>query len=126
MHSWGVATPEMYMGTRLTGYPDGPYACFSARAFFCPDFCTCSSQATRSTTESSAWRAISACSSRRTRSLLSTWTSVSVTSFDSARWARHIRAWRKQKREVFVYFDNDQKSAAPADALRLKSMLKES
>ncbi len=40
-------------------------------------------------------------------------------------WARHIRAWRKQKREVFVYFDNDQKSAAPADALRLERMLKE-
>jgi uncharacterized protein YecE (DUF72 family) len=44
---------------------------------------------------------------------------------DLREWARHIRLWRKQKREVFVYFDNDQKSAAPADALRLKSMLEE-
>jgi uncharacterized protein YecE (DUF72 family) len=42
---------------------------------------------------------------------------------DLREWARHIRTWRKQRREVFVYFDNDQKSAAPADALRLKSML---
>ena len=39
-------------------------------------------------------------------------------------WTGHIAAWRKQRREVFVYFDNDQKSAAPADALRLKTMLK--
>jgi len=34
-------------------------------------------------------------------------------------WARHIRTWRRQRREVFVYFDNDQKSAAPTDARRL-------
>ncbi len=39
-------------------------------------------------------------------------------------WTRHIAQWRKQRREVFVYFDNDQKSAAPADALRLGTMLK--
>jgi uncharacterized protein YecE (DUF72 family) len=34
-------------------------------------------------------------------------------------WARHIKTWRRQRREVFVYFDNDQKSAAPIDARRL-------
>ena len=34
-------------------------------------------------------------------------------------WARHIGNWRRQRRTVFVYFDNDQKSAAPADARRL-------
>ena len=36
-------------------------------------------------------------------------------------WAQRIRGWRR--RDVFVYFDNDQKSAAPADAMRLKSLL---
>ncbi|WP_210188829.1 DUF72 domain-containing protein [Hyphomicrobium sp. CS1BSMeth3] len=38
-------------------------------------------------------------------------------------WADHIRRWRRRGREVFVYFDNDQKSAAPKDARRLLSML---
>jgi uncharacterized protein YecE (DUF72 family) len=40
-----------------------------------------------------------------------------------ADWAKRIRSWKKQGCDVFVYFDNDQKSAAPADALRLKSLL---
>ena len=39
-------------------------------------------------------------------------------------WARDIAGWRGQRRTVFVYFDNDQKSAAPADARRLMEMLK--
>jgi uncharacterized protein YecE (DUF72 family) len=38
-------------------------------------------------------------------------------------WARDIAKWKKQRRDVYVYFDNDQKSAAPADAARLKDML---
>jgi len=38
-------------------------------------------------------------------------------------WARHIRQWRRERRTVHVYFDNDQKSAAPLDAMRLKEML---
>jgi uncharacterized protein YecE (DUF72 family) len=38
-------------------------------------------------------------------------------------WARSIRRWRRQGRSVFCYFDNDQKSAAPRDALRLMRML---
>jgi uncharacterized protein YecE (DUF72 family) len=38
-------------------------------------------------------------------------------------WAREIRKWKRQRRTVFVYFDNDQKSAAPIDALRLKELL---
>jgi uncharacterized protein YecE (DUF72 family) len=38
-------------------------------------------------------------------------------------WARRIARWREQRRPVFVYFDNDQKSAAPADARRLVDML---
>ena len=37
-------------------------------------------------------------------------------------WAAHIRRWRKN-RDVFVYFDNDIKSAAPADAQQLIDML---
>jgi uncharacterized protein YecE (DUF72 family) len=39
-------------------------------------------------------------------------------------WADAIVGWRRQRRPVFVYFDNDQKSAAPADARRLMEMLK--
>jgi uncharacterized protein YecE (DUF72 family) len=39
-------------------------------------------------------------------------------------WAREIGSWTRAGRSVFVYFDNDQKSAAPADAKRLMQMLK--
>ncbi len=39
-------------------------------------------------------------------------------------WARHIRRCMKERRRVYCYFDNDQKSAAPADAERLMNMLK--
>jgi uncharacterized protein YecE (DUF72 family) len=38
-------------------------------------------------------------------------------------WARDIRTWREQGRTVYVYFDNDQKSAAPQDAQRLRDIL---
>lgn len=38
-------------------------------------------------------------------------------------WARDIRKWTRQRRTVFVYFDNDQKSAAPKDAQRLVELL---
>ncbi len=38
-------------------------------------------------------------------------------------WARDIRIWQRQRRDVYVYFDNDDKSAAPADAMRLKTLL---
>jgi uncharacterized protein YecE (DUF72 family) len=38
-------------------------------------------------------------------------------------WARDIRKWKRQWRTVFVYFDNDQKSAAPIDALRLRKLI---
>ena len=37
-------------------------------------------------------------------------------------WAAHIRRWRKNH-DVFVYFDNDIKSAAPADAQQLIDIL---
>src|SRR5205823_12111589 len=36
-----------------------------------------------------------------------------------ARWAAAIDEWSRDRREVFVYFDNDQKAAAPKDAQRL-------
>lgn len=39
------------------------------------------------------------------------------------RWAHAIAEWKRQRRTVYVYFDNDQKSAAPRDALRLKEMV---
>ena len=38
-------------------------------------------------------------------------------------WAKHIQRWRRE-RDVFVYFDNDIKSAAPADADQLVGLLK--
>jgi len=41
-----------------------------------------------------------------------------------ANWVKRIRSWKAQGCDVFVFFDNDQKSAAPADALKLKRMLR--
>jgi uncharacterized protein YecE (DUF72 family) len=38
-------------------------------------------------------------------------------------WARDIAKWKRQRRTVFVYFDNDQKSAAPKDAKRLMELV---
>jgi uncharacterized protein YecE (DUF72 family) len=38
-------------------------------------------------------------------------------------WARRIGCWKPQRRDAYVYFDNDQKSAAPKDARRLKALL---
>lgn len=38
-------------------------------------------------------------------------------------WAKRVRGWKAHGHDVFVFFDNDQKSAAPIDALRLKRML---
>jgi uncharacterized protein YecE (DUF72 family) len=40
-------------------------------------------------------------------------------------WAGLIRSWRKRRRPVYVFFDNDQKSAAPQDAERLLTLLGE-
>ena len=40
------------------------------------------------------------------------------------RWADSIAAWRQQRRSVLVYFDNDQKAAAPKDARRLINLLR--
>jgi uncharacterized protein YecE (DUF72 family) len=39
------------------------------------------------------------------------------------RWARDIERWRGERRRIYVYFDNDQKSAAPADAAQLRTLL---
>jgi uncharacterized protein YecE (DUF72 family) len=38
-------------------------------------------------------------------------------------WAATIARWKRKKLEVFCYFDNDQKSAAPKDAKRLMDLL---
>ena len=40
-----------------------------------------------------------------------------------SKWATRIRSWKRQGCDVFVYFDNDQKSAAPTDALKLQRLL---
>jgi uncharacterized protein YecE (DUF72 family) len=37
-------------------------------------------------------------------------------------WARHIARWRAEGRDVYAYFDNDIKSAAPFDAETLKGL----
>jgi uncharacterized protein YecE (DUF72 family) len=39
------------------------------------------------------------------------------------KWSRSLDQWRAQGRTVHVYFDNDQKSAAPKDAQRLSAIL---
>ena len=39
------------------------------------------------------------------------------------RWADAIATWRTHKRNVLVYFDNDQKAAAPIDAQRLIDLI---
>jgi uncharacterized protein YecE (DUF72 family) len=38
-------------------------------------------------------------------------------------WARHIARWHRERRTIYCYFDNDQKSAAPKDALVLREMV---
>jgi uncharacterized protein YecE (DUF72 family) len=40
-----------------------------------------------------------------------------------AAWARRIRGWAKEGRDVYVYFDNDVKVKAPYDALNLMKKL---
>ncbi|WP_338310588.1 DUF72 domain-containing protein, partial [Bradyrhizobium ottawaense] len=40
-----------------------------------------------------------------------------------AQCAKRIKSWKRQGCDVYVYFDNDQKSAAPADAKALKQLL---
>jgi uncharacterized protein YecE (DUF72 family) len=38
-------------------------------------------------------------------------------------WARRMLAWSKAGKDVYCYFDNDEKAYAPHDALRLKAMV---
>jgi uncharacterized protein YecE (DUF72 family) len=40
-----------------------------------------------------------------------------------AEWSDRIKRWSRRGFEIYVYFDNDQKSAAPADARRLREQL---
>ncbi|MFO7606563.1 MAG: DUF72 domain-containing protein [Desulfurivibrionaceae bacterium] len=42
---------------------------------------------------------------------------------DLAGWAGAISTWRRQGRDVYVFFDNDQNAYAPKNALELKEML---
>ena len=42
-----------------------------------------------------------------------------------ASWARRIRAWAKDGRDVYAYFDNDVKVRAPFDALNLMRKLRQ-
>ena len=39
------------------------------------------------------------------------------------RWADAALRWQSEQRQVYIYFDNDQKAAAPKDARRLATML---
>jgi uncharacterized protein YecE (DUF72 family) len=38
-------------------------------------------------------------------------------------WSTRILSWKRRGLDSYTYFDNDQKSAAPADALRLRHLL---
>jgi uncharacterized protein YecE (DUF72 family) len=38
-------------------------------------------------------------------------------------WAADFLTWKRRGFDVYAYFDNDQKSAAPADALHLKQQI---
>jgi uncharacterized protein YecE (DUF72 family) len=38
-------------------------------------------------------------------------------------WAKHMRKWFREGRDVWCFFDNDVKSAAPADAKKLLALL---
>lgn len=38
-------------------------------------------------------------------------------------WAKRIKAWQKELKHIFVYFDNDQAGYAPKNALELKAMV---
>jgi uncharacterized protein YecE (DUF72 family) len=38
-------------------------------------------------------------------------------------WAGRIAMWKRRRLDVYCYFDNDQKSAAPKDAQRLEELL---
>jgi uncharacterized protein YecE (DUF72 family) len=38
-------------------------------------------------------------------------------------WGKRIQSWANRGCDIYAYFDNDQKSAAPADALRLRGVL---
>jgi uncharacterized protein YecE (DUF72 family) len=38
-------------------------------------------------------------------------------------WTRAIRQWQKEGLDIWCFFDNDVKSAAPADARRLLKIL---
>jgi uncharacterized protein YecE (DUF72 family) len=40
-----------------------------------------------------------------------------------AAWARRLENWRQQGRDVYCYFDNDDRGFAPENALRLKQLL---
>jgi uncharacterized protein YecE (DUF72 family) len=39
------------------------------------------------------------------------------------RWAAAAMTWQSERRDVFIYFDNDQKAAAPKDAQKLIEMI---
>jgi uncharacterized protein YecE (DUF72 family) len=39
-------------------------------------------------------------------------------------WAARVVGWLNDKRDVYVYFDNDAKVHAPTDALRLRARVK--
>lgn len=39
-------------------------------------------------------------------------------------WANRIKTWKIRGYDVYVFFDNDQKSAAPGDAIKLRQILK--
>jgi len=39
------------------------------------------------------------------------------------KWAKQCEAWKKEKKDVYVYFDNDQNAYAVFNALTLKQII---
>lgn len=44
---------------------------------------------------------------------------------DLAGWAADISQWRSQGKEIYCYFDNDERGLAPNDALRLERLVRD-
>jgi uncharacterized protein YecE (DUF72 family) len=48
----------------------------------------------------------------------------SYTKEQLASWSRRIRRWRRELKQIYIYFDNDQAGYAALNALELRKMLK--
>lgn len=49
----------------------------------------------------------------------------SYTKEQLASWSRRIRRWRRELKEIYIYFDNDQSGFAALNALELRKMIRQ-